>query len=201
MSALNLGMGQKFKVLFFSFLGLVGIVCNPAQGFSENASTPDALSAKNVLSALVGDDSAAFLGFTPRIKRIENPEPNAFAVKSQSQIVISAGLLDAIKNPSELAFVLAHELGHLVLHSGANRPSVLGQEERQSAMDRELEADMYAVKMLRDSGFDPAAGQSFISRVMGVRSRRNLSLGILYPSLKVRLERLKRQQGPANRAG
>ncbi|HPG27762.1 MAG TPA: M48 family metallopeptidase [Myxococcota bacterium] len=48
-------------------------------------------------------------GFHARI--VEEPAPNAFAFPGGA-IVVTSGLLDRVENENELAFVLAHELGH-----------------------------------------------------------------------------------------
>lgn len=164
----------------------------PAPGICEETHPSVSLGPRAVLSMLVGDDSAAFLGFTPKIKQIQNIEPNAFAVSSQSQIVISAGLLRLIRDPNELAFVVAHELGHLALHGHPGKASLLGQENQQSEAQREIDADMYAVALLNSAGFDSRAGAAFIRRIMNTPSPRNWVLGDIYPTLKIRLENLRR---------
>ena len=46
-----------------------------------------------------------------RLSVIDDPLPNAFAVPG-GQIVVTRGLIDSVKSENELAFVLAHELGH-----------------------------------------------------------------------------------------
>jgi predicted Zn-dependent protease len=51
-------------------------------------------------------------GYELRVGVIEAPEPNAFALPG-GQLLVTSGLLEGARSENELAFVLAHELGHL----------------------------------------------------------------------------------------
>jgi Peptidase family M48 len=82
---------------------------------------------------------------------IENTHPDAFLVNRQ-RIVLSSGILAHIDNYTDLAFILAHELGHLLLpkplkelNNGTERLHVLGKNNPVE----ELEADRFAQWILK----------------------------------------------------
>ncbi len=72
-----------------------------------------AAEARHALQLIAGDDIIARFGLVPTIEVRESSRPNAYAI-SPARIVLTSALFDAIQNSSELAFVLAHEVGHLV---------------------------------------------------------------------------------------
>jgi len=102
---------------------------------------------------------------------------NAFAVPG-GFVYATEGLLEKLaKDPDGLLFVLGHEIGHIELghcadayrlRAGAKDPlrAVLGGviliprllASLHFSASQELEADAYAVKILRSRGRDPAAG-------------------------------------------
>nr|XP_014348003.1 PREDICTED: metalloendopeptidase OMA1, mitochondrial [Latimeria chalumnae] len=55
---------------------------------------------------------------------IENPERNAFVLPS-GQVFVFTGLLEAVDDIHQLAFVLGHEVAHAVLGHGAEQASVV----------------------------------------------------------------------------
>jgi predicted Zn-dependent protease len=79
--------------------------------------------------------------------------PHAF-VRGTKEIVVTTELLGVVKDPSELAFVLAHELSHLAI--GHTRPGDATSE---------LQADRLALTLVRRAGFDPCASLSVLARL------------------------------------
>ncbi len=96
-------------------------------------------------------------------------EPNAFCLPDGS-IFINIGLLDKINNDSELAFILAHEIGHYAEKHSIKDFHRLSQIESQESFknndrsafrslifsrDSEFDADSWAIFLLQQTGFDP----------------------------------------------
>ena len=151
------------------------------------------------ISSLFGDDPQAFLGFSPTIVITKSSLPNAYA-SAPNTIVISRGLLDITHNPSELAFIVAHEAGHLFLrHSNA-----IGLK---SPIDMEIEADAFAAHLLTESGFLVTPSVELIERVGKGLKESGISTNTIYPAMQTRLkslgiyalnERLKDSNGSAS---
>ena len=86
-------------------------------------------------------------------------------------ITLTQGLLDEISTSSELAFVLAHEMGHIELeHLAPVLSSALLTQTQlrriaQVHQDWEIEADGFALKRILDAGYDPRAGIELLSRL------------------------------------
>lgn len=74
--------------------------------------------------------------------------PSAYTTRNQ-QILISTGLINLIHSPEELAYILAHEIGHYLLHS--NRPPALLDIWTQTI--DEITADSLALSLLEEAGF------------------------------------------------
>jgi Zn-dependent protease with chaperone function len=101
----------------------------------------------------------------------------------------------ALCDEDELAFVLGHEMGHVLLrhaidrvmaHSALNAAvgrlaaggGVFGRSlagvaaallSQGYSQDQELDADRAGVRLARAAGFDPAAGARLLGRLAGVR--------------------------------
>lgn len=149
-----------------------------------------------ILHQLGGDDVQAFFGFSPRLEIIPVPMPNAFAV-GRDTITLSAGLLESTASSAELAFVLAHEAGHLAMAHGEHVSPLVRDSTISSRIRSELAADRYAVTLLRAGGFDPAAGIALLTRLRGHVIDHGLDSEMLTPSLGVRLAALEGRIPPS----
>jgi len=115
---------------------------------------------------------------------------NAFALPG-GFIFITNALLNKVKlNENEIAYVLAHEIMHVVLKHPINRiladystqvisnivvkGGTLGVLAKQLltsllrssySQDNEFEADNYAVRLMKSAGFDPNAAKTFLIRL------------------------------------
>jgi predicted Zn-dependent protease len=115
---------------------------------------------------------------------------NAFALPG-GHVFILSGLLKKAESPDEVAGVLAHELGHVVLRHhlrtamrslgvGAVASAVLGDTGGLAALlasgsgqlvdlafsrDQESEADEFAVELAAKAGFDPLAVGHLLERM------------------------------------
>ncbi|MBN4049468.1 M48 family metallopeptidase [bacterium AH-315-N03] len=96
--------------------------------------------------------------------------PLAFALPGR-YVYVTIGLVVRMRSEAELAATLAHEMGHeLAGHTEDRLAGALALEEplaRPFPFDREVEADRHAVRLLRQSGYEPAA-LSAVLRFLGV---------------------------------
>jgi hypothetical protein len=114
------------------------------------------------------------------VKLVDSPVVNAFS--DGSHIVVTSGLLAFVRSPDELAWVLAHEIGHHALeHSNrAKLQDVLNRfltatvgeaPHKLVQIEAERQADQFGAHLLVRAGFDLQKARSFLERVHTYRSR------------------------------
>ena len=144
----------------------------------------------SVVHRLVGDDVKAYLGFKPQFELYQNSTPNAFVVPP-FRVVLTTALLENIDSREEFAFVVAHELSHLLLkhHTG---PALLGSQLPAGRLiEREIEADTLAARLMRQAGYETASAYKLLERLEMHVLAHGLSTENLYPSLAQRLTALR----------
>lgn len=104
------------------------------------------------------------------VELLDSERVNA-AAGADGRILVTRGLLALARSEAELAFVLAHEVGHVVAghaRQRVERPADSGTAG-EAAFDRaqELEADRIGLSGLARAGYDPAAALSFLARLDG----------------------------------
>jgi predicted Zn-dependent protease len=123
-----------------------------------------------------------------KVHVVASEEINAFALPD-GHLVVYSGLIDDVKNPAELAGVLAHELAHiqlkhvtqklikevglsalLTLTTGSGNATALRELARTisaTAFDRSLEseADEVGVRYLQNANVDPLPLADFLLRM------------------------------------
>ena len=98
----------------------------------------------------------------PRLYVVEASAPQADLLGARV-LRLRTGLLAAVANEDELAFVLAHELAHDALgHTQARR------QAGWDATRAELEADAAAAQALARLGYQAGAGRALLRRLAGV---------------------------------
>jgi predicted Zn-dependent protease len=122
---------------------------------------------------------------------IQDGELNAFAIPG-GNVYVHTGLIQAAEDEAELAAVISHEVGHVIMRHGATHISrqmglemvqqlALGQEAGQATQiatqivqsgimtnysrQDESEADVVAVETLYRMGYDPLAMRSFFAKL------------------------------------
>lgn len=98
---------------------------------------------------------------------------NAYA--DGRHVLLTTGLLSRLRNDDELAFVIAHEMAHNILHHaaimlGGNVKHGLGRTLGRSGRivrETEREADALGGELMIDAGFDPVRGVAMLERVGG----------------------------------
>jgi predicted Zn-dependent protease len=123
---------------------------------------------------------------------VRNLSPNAFALGA-GHFVVNDGLFSLVRNESQLAAVLAHEMSHDRAGHFCRRPASHGEKFNVGSLTqtfditREEEADAMAVDLLADAGFDPGAMESVLRCI--ARSAPRSSRG----ALRERIEALDRR--------
>lgn len=94
-----------------------------ARQFSEEEQSPAEVYLQEVLDTIVEKSSSRITG-SYSVHLIPSAQPNAFALPG-GHIVVYSALLEELDSENELAFILAHELGHF-----ANRDHLRGLGRR-----------------------------------------------------------------------
>ena len=139
--------------------------------------------AKRVLHRLVGDDLNAFLGFEPELAILETPTLDAF-VSSNGTLTVSHGMLVFLNSESEFAFLIAHEIAHVMLHHHEHKG--MESSDIQEFVKREIEADHLALKLVSEAGFSTSAALSLVQRLGNFGRDQGLAMEEMYPSLRTR---------------
>jgi len=114
-----------------------------------------------VLNKAAGLSGSSVIHF----KLIQNEEINAFAYINDS-IYVHTGLFKSVGNSiDQLAFVLAHELAHVMMKHPAKgdeflqkNPNATEEQYLKLSRDMEFEADKYAVLYTMRAGYSPLGG-------------------------------------------
>jgi hypothetical protein len=101
----------------------------------------------------------------------------------------------------ELAVVVAHEMGHLVLEhrrrlsSAGVEKGFFGEFGRNQRLNRqvEVEADRIAAHLLANAGYDPAIAPKFWRSSLGQRASGGLLRSSTYPSAEARAQLIERE--------
>jgi peptidase M48-like protein len=105
------------------------------------------------------------------VRLVTSPVVNALS--DGSNIVLTTGLLQFVRAPDQLAWVVAHEVGHHVLEHAENAKlqlmlnrflgSTAGEPPRSlRQIDLERQADVYAADLMTRAGFDLREARRFM---------------------------------------
>jgi predicted Zn-dependent protease len=138
---------------------------------------------------------------TYRITILDSPNINAFALPG-GYLYVTRGLLALANDSSEVAAVIAHEMGHVIANHGilrqekeaetaiagrvasevlhnesASREEALRGKLRlaQFSRNQELQADAIGIKMIGEAGYDPFASARFLQSMEAYQSFRSVS--------------------------
>lgn len=152
---------------------------------------------------------------------VDNREVNAFAVPG-GHVYVHSGLMEKADNEAELASVVAHEIGHVVLRHSNQQVSaqygyqliaslVLGQNPAgwqtlaanlfgtagllSYSRAHETEADLFALQNLYRTGYDVQAMVSFFQKLRQMQNREPDIISRFFSSHPATSERLARVSG------
>jgi len=138
---------------------------------------------------------------TYRITILDSPNINAFALPG-GYLYVTRGLLALANDSSEVAAVIAHEMGHVIANHGilrqekeaetaiagrvasevlhnesASREEALRGKLRlaQFSRNQELQADAIGIKMIGEAGYDPFASARFLQSMEAYQGFRSVS--------------------------
>ena len=129
------------------------------------------------------------------IQKVESPQPYAY-VDREEGITISSGMMELADSEGELAFIVAHELAHLILghdSEASKHHSEHVQDPLKVFTERELEADLVALVLLEDHDYRPESSLELLRKLNQFGEDEGLPLRELYPSISVRLARLTKE--------
>ena len=97
---------------------------------------------------------------TPELKKDACVLPNG-------NIIITTGLVESCETDDELAFIIAHELSHVVARDFENSgmPALTGSSDIPDSELREMKADMSAVHYIKNAGYNPHASIRILTRL------------------------------------
>lgn len=157
-----------------------------------------------------------------RFHVVEDENVNAFNAPG-GLVYINSGLIAAAESASELASVVAHEIGHGVARHGTQRLSqqygvailagiVLGEDPAllaeiaasiaaagamaRSSREDEFEADELGVRYMVDAGYHPRGMVTFFERLLELRQREPGSVEMFFashPATEDRIGRVEEQ--------
>lgn len=115
-------------------------------------------------------DAAFDLGLlssVPRLRILPDREVNAYA-RAGNEVGISLGLAQLISDsPSELAFVLAHEIGHIYQQTRGRRD--------WDPTNPEFDADIWGAILCLTAGYDPYAAAGTLAKLAMATGRAGLA--------------------------
>jgi hypothetical protein len=121
---------------------------------------------------------------------VELHQGNGSMVTRQGSVLISQRMANLAQSDDELAFVIAHELSHLVLEHdrgpnlrgerGAANPQITLRRGRSSGY--EADADRMGLYLLTRAGFDPRAAAAYLTREPDLGPQISLASGAIYRS-------------------
>ncbi len=120
------------------------------------------------------------------------------AALNQNSIVVYAELLEQIENEETLAFVLAHEVAHLVLRHGDKNSSIstkLFAQGELGSLDFEMQADNMGAIIFGLAGYDPANAPRLLRRAL--RLFADAGENSSHPNKVERVKMLKKSLAPA----
>lgn len=138
-------------------------------------------------------DAAGADGFEWEFVVLETPVRNAFCLPG-GKVVVYSGMMDEMRNEAELAFIVAHEVGHAVARHYGERaswqlleswgglfPSEDDASDAASGRDFEFEADRIGMTLMAKAGYDPSAAVRFWRRFGASPAGKAGSLMISHP--------------------
>lgn len=106
-----------------------------------------------------------------QVELARSAQRNAYA--DSRHVFLPTGLVEGVRSDDELAFVIAHEMAHVILgHAAIMRSDkvshglgrTLGESGRM-VRDTERQADTLGGRLMLDAGYDPVVGAAILGRL------------------------------------
>lgn len=142
----------------------------------------------NLTKKLVTANNFSAKKITPIL--LKSDSVNAYSLGSNSSfayVYVTKGLIDFVQNDDQLAAILAHEISHIILgHYFASTKSS-GSQFNQT---KELEADRYSIKLLKNAGFKLQQFNIFLEHLDILQAKLKIANPQDYPSNKKRIQNI-----------
>lgn len=101
---------------------------------------------------------------------VESSNSTGLAWNDNHYIALTVRLLSYLRSDDEIAFVIAHEMGHIWLHEARLQHTASEHKDwlnklTSRKVSEESSADMVALKAMRHAGFEPKAALGLLSRI------------------------------------
>jgi len=162
---------KNFKFKIKIFIALAAAFCAAAYSYSAYADSlqeqsPDFFNLKSIGSMI-----AEASNVDVRIVITKESKADAF-IYPDGTIVLTEGIINLAGNDSEIAFVIAHEVGHITM--GHYRQeivySILDDLSLSERAKEEVEADLHGAVFMQTAGYDPASAVSLLIKMIETRS-------------------------------
>ena len=98
------------------------------------------------------------------VRFVLSRSPEHLAWAKRREIVLQSGLLTLLKRDDELAFIMAHELAHILLgHTLPGKEKELKNQKTRTIMEKQ--ADALGIQLIANAGFDPKASEAAIRSI------------------------------------
>lgn len=106
------------------------------------------------------------MGVNPKIYIKDDHSQSAFVLPNGT-VVISSGLLASASSDDEVAFVIAHEVSHIMARDQMPGPGadLTGLSDPTSLQLNEIRADASALAFMKDAGYNPGAALNMLKRL------------------------------------
>lgn len=153
----------KRKYTGIAFLGIIMLMLSWSPSKASAAEGMEALRARvsKITSRL-----EPVTGLKPRVQVSPDITNSAF-VLPDGTIVISSGLVSTAETDDEIAFILAHEISHIVAkdYNGRFSPALASFPGLPNFQLSEINADVNAVLYMKKAGFSPEASIDLLKRI------------------------------------
>ncbi|MBI1912967.1 MAG: M48 family metalloprotease [Deltaproteobacteria bacterium] len=103
-------------------------------------------------------------GIKVNIKVLTDSKKDA-CVLPDGTVLVTSALISASESDDEVAFILAHEISHVIAKDYYSFTPELNNANIPNLQLREINADMNAVHFTKKAGYDPSAAMQILSRL------------------------------------
>lgn len=155
-------MKKTKKIAFKALLGLFLFAM-----FTPSISKAEGVDGHRSRVAKVSSRLEPVMGVTPKIYIKDDQSQGAFVLPNGT-IVISTSLLASSASDDEVAFVIAHEVSHIIardqMPSGPGA-DLMGFSDPTKLQLNEIRADASALSFMKGAGYDPDAALGMLKRL------------------------------------
>lgn len=153
-------MKRTRKIAFKALLGLFVLTL-----FTPCISRAEGTDAYRSRVARVASRLGPVMGLNPKIYIKDDRSQGAFVLPNGT-VVISSSLIASAGSDDEVAFVIAHEVSHIIARDQMPGPGadLTGLSDPRNQMG-EIRADAKALAFMKSAGYKPDAALSILSRL------------------------------------